>query len=109
MLTAKDIKLADTQDLFTPAVGIVEGPINCGVCHSVMTEEKEVQHYPSQAMAQAGIAIHVDRFTCPNHREFWHMQAVKLRDLAHQTPSKKLADIYREEATEIIVSRETTK
>jgi hypothetical protein len=59
-----------------------------------------------QAMCRSKSAY--DSFECPHHEELWHIQTVQLRKLANETPSAKLAKMFRDEAKDIAKNRVAT-
>ncbi len=101
--------LDDTQSRFTPDVGTVEGPVVCGVCGREMICERNCHGPRGFVMAMSGSKSDYDSFQCSHMNEKWHVQVVKLRELANDTPSGKLAKMFREEAMEVLESKKATK
>lgn len=99
----------DTQDIFTPDPGEVEGPVNCGVCGTEMECKRNCHGPRGWAMAMSGSKSYYDCFSCPHRGELWHKQVVKLRSAVRDTPSRKLADLFLEEVNEILDTRQATK
>lgn len=112
----KAVVLDDTQYRYTPDAGTVEGPVHCGVCGCKMDEKlacfgprgfAEAMSYHHSEGKRGGSKY--DSFNCPHGDEMWHKQAVKLRSMARETPSKKLEEIFREEANQIVGTKKATK
>lgn len=99
----------DTQCVYTPDAGKVVGVVGCGVCGAEMDSERGREGYRGYASAMGrGEKSRFDYFECPHSKEKWHRQAVAIRSMAHKTPSARLATMLREEAAEIIATREAT-
>jgi hypothetical protein len=105
----EEYKCSPTQDYFSPDPGTVEGPVKCGVCGERMNERRNVNGPRGFAMALSGSKELHDVFICPLRTEHWHIQAKKLREEARDTVSGKLAQMFMEEADEIISIRTPTK
>lgn len=104
----KSPKLGDTQCVFTPDPGEVEGPVFCGVCGTQMTEKRDCYGPTSSIMAMAGSKRGYDFFECPVRGELWHKQVCALRDKARNNPSGKLRAMFLEEAEEILATKKAT-
>ena len=105
----KPYKCDDTQFRYTPDAGAVDTPVECGVCKTLMEVTKNCNGSRTFMEAVVGVKSAYDSFICPHAEAIWHKQAVKLRDLARGTPSNKLAEMFRQEANEIIESKKETK
>lgn len=104
----KSPKLDDTQCVFTPDAGEVEGPVHCGVCGTKMDERRACYGPTSSIMAMGGSKRHYDFFDCPERKELWHKQVLALRSKARETPSGRLKRMFLEEAEEILEKKEAT-
>jgi len=88
--------------------------VYCGVCGKSMTVRRNVLGPTGfiEAMAvqngQSSGHLH-DNFWCEDREEPWHRQARAIRDQAHHSPSKRLADLLTEEANEIVRTRKSTR
>lgn len=102
-------KCGPEQDYFTPDAGIIKGPVHCGVCGDKMEEKRNVYGPRGFAMAMSGSKELHDTFWCPNRNSVWHIQVVKLRKMARECPSAKLAKMLLEEANDVVTSRAATK
>jgi len=102
---------SDTQCHYTPKPGKVPSgeEVFCGVCGGKMGERRNVDGPTGYAESMSGSSHLHDAFSCPCSGEDWHKQAAALRRKAHQIPSLKLAEMFREEANEIINLRKATK
>lgn len=102
---------SDTQCHYTPESGKVPSgeEVFCGVCGDKMGERRNVDGPTGYAESMSGSSHLHDAFVCPYSDEDWHKQAVALRSQANQTPSLKFAEMFREEADQIISSRKATK
>lgn len=105
---AKSPKLGDTQCVFTPDAGEVEGPVYCGVCGTKMSESRGCNGPTSSIMAMAGSKRNYDFFECPDRKELWHKQVSALRSKASNNPSGRLKRMFLEEAEEILETKEAT-
>jgi len=105
---SKSPKMDDTQCVFTPDAGEVEGPVFCGVCGAEMHVERACYGPTSSIMAMGGSKRHYDFFDCPLREELWHKQVSKLRDEARQTYSSKIRKILLEEADEVLATKKAT-
>lgn len=99
----------DTQCRYTPDVGLVEGPVLCGVCRTQMTERRDVEGYRGFVSAMANVKSRYDSFDCPHCNEDWHKQVIALREAASKTPSPTLAHILLKDTQEILQNRVCTK
>lgn len=104
----KSPKLGETQCIFTPDPGEVEGPVHCGVCGEVMDVKRGCNGPTSSIMAMGGSKRDYDFFSCSLRGELWHKQVSKLRDMARSTASSKLRAMFLEESQEILKSRQAT-
>lgn len=102
-------KCGPEQDYFTPDPGKIKGPVYCGVCGDKMNESRNVLGPRGFAMAMTGSKELHDTFCCPSRSEIWHIQVVKLRKMARDTPSAKLAKMLLDEANDVAISRAATK
>lgn len=101
----------NTHCRYTPDCGKVPAgeTVECGVCGEVMTETRNVEGPRGIAQALAkGKSLH-DFFECPHYKADWHKQAVKLREEAARTPSKKFESLLLEEADSIVATQKATK
>lgn len=104
----KTPEMGNTQCVFTPDAGEVEGPVYCGVCGTQMNEERACYGPTSSIMAMGGSKRHYDFFDCPDRQQLWHKQVVALRNKAGSTPSGRLKRMFLEEAEEILEKKEAT-
>ena len=83
--------------------------MSCNVCGELMDVRRNVDGPTGYAEA-VGKRSHLhDFFFCPFRDDAWHKQIHKLYEAIRETPSKRLADIMKEEIDDILDSREPTK
>lgn len=101
----------NTDGYYTPDCGEVPKgeKVCCGVCNDKMKVKRNCYGPRGFASAMAGSKHHYDSFTCPNYKEKWHEQVVKLRREARSTSSAKLAQMFLEEVDDILKNRKPTK
>lgn len=107
-MNPENVSMSWTEFEIRTDIGEIEGPLHCGVCHSLMNVDRKRCTATSMAAALANIKSKYDSFCCPHYKENWHRQVVAIRHLADNTPSAKLNDILREEANDIVCTREAT-
>ena len=82
--------------------------VACGICGDKMNS-KFYKGVGGFAAAMAGHTKDHDRWTCPNSKLDWHVQAKKLKSQINEMASAYLADIMRLEMESILQSRKATK
>lgn len=105
------IKLNHQMCRYTPDIGEVpDGEIVlCGVCGDPMNEKRNVTAARGFFQGVTGTKTLHDVFVCGNIEKDWHCQVLALMKKSKDTPSAKLAQIYFEEANEILKNRTSTK
>lgn len=86
----------------------------CRVCGGPMAVTRDV---PVATGWSHAMAIHAgemapvrrDVFHCPHSAAGWHVQALALRQEAHQTASRRLADLLTAEADAVVRTRTATR
>lgn len=96
-------------DYFTPSPGKFPDVQRCRVCNEVMLVERNKTGPRGWAESMGGAKVLHDQFQCPNVEDAWHHQALRLRMLAEDTPSRIFADQLSAEADEICKTRKATK
>jgi hypothetical protein len=96
------------EEYYTPDVD-VDGPVYCGTCGDQMGFEPEVEGYRGMASAMAGKKSKFNRYSCPNIKENWHIQAIRLRRAIDDSVSATLSKIMTEEREQILKTRRATK
>lgn len=100
---------SNIQCHFTPDADTIHEPVECGVCGTVMTENRDCYGPTSYGMAMAGLKKYYDAFVCPHSGELWHMQVIALRQQMQKTPSAVIEEILRKEAEQVLETRQCTK
>lgn len=95
-------------DHFTPDCGKMI-QMNCRVCGEIMEVERSTTGHRGSVAAMSGRKSTFDVFFCKNSDEPWHIQALKLKKAAQETPSAKVTAILLEEAEEVIKTKTPTK
>lgn len=103
------MNLSDTQCVFTPNAGKVEGLVNCGVCGQRMDVKINVVGPTSMVESMAGSKHRHDRFTCPDRDEKWHMQVVALRREQRKSASTMIGALLQQEIDMVLETKEPTK
>lgn len=101
--------LGDTQYVFTPDAGRVEGPVRCGVCGKKMEEHLDCYGPISFVESMAGSKHHHDLFICSDREEKWHKQVVALRKEKKNTASVVISSILEQEIKVVLDTQESTK
>lgn len=101
--------LGDTQCVFTPDAGTVEGPVCCGVCGKKMEEHLDCYGPISSVESMAGSKHHHDLFICSDREEKWHKQVVALRKEKKSTASVVISSILEQEIKVVLDTQEFTK
>lgn len=97
-----------SNDIATPRPGEYD-VIMCGFCNSEMNVRRNVNGATGMAEAMAKRSHLHDSFECPSKDEDWHIQAKKLIQMAQETPSKRLEEMFLLEAQEILFKKTATK
>jgi hypothetical protein len=108
----KNMRLeCDIQDRYTPDQGThhKDEVIQCGVCGENMIAKFSVFGARGFAQAIGGGGSYHDSYHCPNREKPWHKQVVALREEARKTSSRKLTEMLREEADEVLATKTPTK
>ncbi len=108
---SEEVALDDTQDYYTPDPGThaKDVVVHCGVCGEAMTVHYDVVGPRGFVQAMSGSKSPHDAYACPRRNEDWHKQIVALRQEARRTPSGRLAKMFRDEANEVLETRQKTK
>ena len=89
------------QGIFTPNPGEYKD-VSCGVCGRIMDVKRDVFGATGFAEGMSRSGHKHDRFTCPDRDEKWHKQALKLFQMAEDTPSKFLEEIFLQESSKVV-------
>ena len=100
--------LLNGVDVFHYDPGVAD-KVNCPTCGEEMLVQRNANGPTSYVAAISKSKRLHDFFYCSHAKEDWHLQARQLNELAKTTPSAKLAKMYRDEAAEIIETKECTK
>ncbi|MCC7449377.1 MAG: hypothetical protein IT324_18305 [Anaerolineae bacterium] len=79
-----------------------ESEMYCRVCQTRCAVQRNVYGPTSWGASMAHIARYHDVFECPHAEEDWHIQALKLVDQITNTPSKRLADLMRQDLQDLL-------
>lgn len=100
---------SNIQSHYFPDPGVVQEPVQCGVCGETMDVKRDVDGPTNYTMAICGSKRPHDSFSCPFYDTDWHNQVVALRNEARSTASARLHDMLEKEADEIVSTRKATK
>lgn len=103
------MKLNKMHWSYTPETGTFEGTVYCGVCNAKLDVEKNKTGATAFAEAMAGKTHQYDLYTCPNHKELWHIQISLLQRELKDTASKTISDMLEKEIEQIHWSKSPTK
>ena len=95
-------------EVFTPECDSIK-EMHCRVCGSKMNVERGIDGPTSFAEAMAQRSHKHDQFTCSYSKEDWHKQALAIKKLIEDTPSKNIALRLQVEVDDIISMRRSTK
>ena len=102
------MKIEGVEDHYMPDPGECDS-VDCGICSQPMTVTRNVSGPTSFAAAMGRLHRLHDSFVCPSRDEDWHIQAKKLIQMAQETPSKRLEEMFLFEAQEILFKKTATK
>lgn len=80
----------------------VREQIECKVCGTKCEVSKGVKGYVSMATSMAGKKVKHDQFSCPNHKEKWHIKAYKLVKEIEETESKRIKELVQKDLADIL-------
>lgn len=89
-------------DFFITEVDVEEVK-SCRICTSICVITKNVYGPTSFPMAVRNQSKIHNEYRCPNEKEDWHLQALKLFIEIERMPSKRVASLMIEDLNEILI------
>ena len=74
----------------------------CRVCGALCKVERDRSGPTSWAAAMGKIETEYDYFICPNINRPWHEQALELVKAIEATPSKRVAELMKEDLMDLL-------
>lgn len=81
----------------------------CLVCKAKMNVKRDIETPTSSAEAMGKIKSRKDVFTCPDSKEDWHKQVLKMKQFIIEIPSLTLAMLVEKEMNSILKNKKATK
>lgn len=113
---AYKIQLDEAMDYYTPDIGVVSGPVCCGVCGEEMKnlgQSRGPRGYAESMLmhsrGETDTGTPHDVFECRHIKASWHRQAKALVKEAQKTASGRLSKLLLNEARDVIVNKTATK
>jgi len=91
-------------DYFTFEPGTTDA-VECAVCGTVCEVTRNTFGPTSFAAAMAKSFRYHDAFACPHASEPWHEQALRLVLAIEETPSKRVAELMRQDLADLLDTR----